>query len=336
MPDTLGNNMTGNSGNGIAKISWQGTGCTSVVVPVVVTVGQPPVVSGGNNQDVCSGDSITLSGSGAATYSWDNNVLDGVSFIPVTTQTYSVIGTAANGCSDTATVTVTVNALPDVNAGPDQSICEGNSVTLSGSGAPTLTWDNNVQNGSTFTPTVTQTYTLTGTNASGCTAVDQVTVTVNQAPTVSLGPDTVVCENNFPYQITATGSPGASYSWDNGATGNPISVSTAGTYVVTITDNNGCTATDDIVVESDPCAGIVEHGMSIILYPNPFNENVQIISSESIDALLEVYGSDGRIVYTTRMNGQQSTLNLANLARGNYTVKIVHNGTTHITKLVKQ
>jgi hypothetical protein len=336
MPDTLGNNMTGNNGNGVAKITWQGTGCTSAVVPVVVTVGQAPTVSGGNNQAVCAGNSVTLSGTGAATYTWNNNIQDGVAFTPITTQTYAVIGTAANGCTDTATVTVSVNAAPDVNAGQDQSVCEGSSVTLTGAGATNFAWNNNVQNGVPFTPTVTQTYTLTGTNAVGCSATDQVTVTVNQAPTVSLGPDTVVCENNFPYQITATGTPGATYSWDNGSTGNPISVATAGLYTVTITDNNGCTSTDDIIIESDPCAGIIEQGMSIILYPNPFNENVQITSTESIDAQLEVYGSDGRIVYAMRMNGQHATLSLANLARGNYMVKIVNNGTTHVTKLVKQ
>ena len=336
MPDTLGNNMTGNNGNGVAKITWQGTGCTSAVVPVVVTVGQAPTVSGGNNQAVCAGNSVTLSGTGAATYTWNNNIQNGVAFTPITTQTYAVIGTAANGCTDTATVTVSVNAAPDVNAGQDQSVCEGTSVTLTGAGATNFAWNNNVQNGVPFTPTVTQTYTLTGTNAVGCSATDQVTVTVNQAPTVSLGPDTVVCENNFPYQITATGTPGATYSWDNGSTGNPISVATAGLYTVTITDNNGCTSTDDIIIESDPCAGIIEQGMSIILYPNPFNENVQITSTESIDAQLEVYGSDGRIVYAMRMNGQHATLSLANLARGNYMVKIVNNGTTHVTKLVKQ
>jgi hypothetical protein len=153
---------------------------------------------------------------------------------------------------------------------------------------------------------------------------------------VDLGNDTIVCEYNFPYQITATGTPGATYSWDNGSTGNPISVAVAGTYAVTVTDNNGCTSTDNIIIESDPCAGIMEQGMSIVLYPNPFNENVQISSTESIDAQLEVYGSDGRIVYTSRMNGQHATLSLTNLARGNYMVKIVHNGTTHVTKLVKQ
>jgi len=60
--------MTGNSGNGIAKISWQGIGCTSAVVPVVVTVGQAPTVSAGSNQAVCTGNTVTLNGSGAVSY----------------------------------------------------------------------------------------------------------------------------------------------------------------------------------------------------------------------------------------------------------------------------
>jgi len=195
MPDVNGNTMTGNSGNGIAKISWQGIGCTSAVVPVVVTVGQAPTVSAGSNQAVCTGNTVTLNGSGAVSYTWNNNIQNGVAFTPVTTQTYIVTGTGANGCTDTASVVVTVNANPDVNAGQDQSVCEGQSVTLNGAGATTYTWDNGVQNGVPFTPATTQAYTLTGTNAAGCSATDQVIVTVNAAPTVTLGPDTVICEN---------------------------------------------------------------------------------------------------------------------------------------------
>ena len=193
-----------------------------------------------------------------------------------------------------------------------------------------------MQNGVPFTPAATQTYTLTGSNANGCSATDQVLITVNPTPTVSLGPDTIVCENNFPYTITATGTPGGTYTWDNGATGSSISVAAPGTFTVTITDNNGCSSTDNIVVDIDPCAGLNEEGMSLVLYPNPFNSEVQIVSSESMDASIEVYASDGRLVYTTSMIGQHANMNLSALARGNYMVKIINQGKTHITKLVKQ
>jgi hypothetical protein len=310
-------------------------GCQNTA-QVIVTVNALPVVSAGQAQSLCAGASATLNGSGALTYTWDNNVANGVAFTPATTQTYSVTGTDANGCQNTAQVSITVNPLPTVNAGSTQNVCPGTQVTLTASGASTYVWDNNISNGQAFTPNASGIYTVIGTDLNGCIDTAQVLVNIFTAPSVDLGNDTIVCDYNFPYQITATGTPGATYSWDNGSTGNPISVSVAGTYTVTITDNNGCTSSDVIVIESDPCAGIIEQGMSIVLYPNPFNENVQISSTESIDAQLEVYGSDGRIVYTSRMNGQHATLSLTNLARGNYMVKIVHNGTTHVTKLVKQ
>ena len=261
---------------------------------------------------------------------------NGVSFTPSTTQTYTVTGIDVNGCQNTAQVSITVNPLPIVNAGSTQNVCPGIQVTLTASGASTYVWDNNISNGQAFTPNASGIYTVIGTDLNGCNDTAQVSVSIFATPVVSLGNDTLVCEYNFPITINANGNQNFSYSWNTGAQGQSLVVNAAGTFEVTMTDNNGCEASDDIIIESDPCAGIIEQGMSIILYPNPFNENVQITSTESIDAQLEVYGSDGRIVYSTRMNGQHATLSLANLARGNYMVKISHNGTTHVTKLVKQ
>ena len=266
MPDTNGVTMTGNSGHGVAKITWSGTGCTSSLVPVTVSVGANPSVSAGSNQDICQGNNVTLSGTGADTYQWDNNVQDGVSFTPSVTQVYTVIGTAANGCTDTAQVTVNVNPLP----------------------------------------------------------------------TVSLGQDTLVCTSDIPFQLTATGSPNSVYAWSNGASGNPISISTAGTYTVTATNEFECSATDDIIIEISDCASLDEEGLSLNLYPNPFNESIQISSSESIEATIEVYGSDGRLVHVQTMKGYNATMNLVQLARGNYMVKLHFQGKTHVTNLVKQ
>jgi len=86
-------------------------------------------------------------------------------------------------------VTVTVNPLPVVNAGADQTICIGAPVTLNGSGAVSYTWTNGVTNGVAFNPTTTTTYTVTGTDANGCQNTDQVTVTVNPLPVVNAGTD---------------------------------------------------------------------------------------------------------------------------------------------------
>jgi hypothetical protein len=88
--------------------------------------------------------------------------------------------TDANGCqSASASGNLTVNALPTIIAGADQAVCDGGAVTLSGSGASTYAWDNGVTNGTTFSPTATGTYTVTGTDGNGCIGTDQVNVTVN-------------------------------------------------------------------------------------------------------------------------------------------------------------
>ena len=82
------------------------------------------------------GADVALAGSGASTYSWDNGVTDNTPFSASTTTTcYEVIGTDGNGCENTDQVICTVNALPQVDAGLDQTVCDGTDVTLAGSGA---------------------------------------------------------------------------------------------------------------------------------------------------------------------------------------------------------
>jgi len=217
---------------------------------VVVNVGTNPVVDAGLAQSICPGGSVTLSGAGALNYSWDNSVTDGVAFSPVGTQTYTVTGSDLAGCSATDQVTVTVNPLPTVGAGQDQAICPGGSVTLSGSGATSYTWDNSVTNGIAFTPVGTQTYTVTGTDGNGCQNTDQVTVTVNTLPTVSAGIDQSVCIGG---SATLSGSGATSYVWNNSIT-NGVAFIPAGTltYTVTGTDANGCQNTDQVIVTVNP------------------------------------------------------------------------------------
>jgi len=145
----------------------------------VFTIHNLPFVNAGPDQTVCVGTSVHLTASGAVTYSWDNGVVNGVAFVPSTTTTYTVTGTDVNGCVNTDQVVVMVNPLPNVNAGPDQTVCAGQSVTLSGSGAATYVWNNGVTNGVAFVPSSTTTYTVTGTSVHGCINTDQVTVFVD-------------------------------------------------------------------------------------------------------------------------------------------------------------
>jgi PKD repeat protein len=118
-------------------------------------------VDAGPNQSVCAGNAVTLTGAGSQNCTWNNGVVNGVPFIPLTTQTYTLSGTNTNGCAgiwnNTDQVTVTVNPLPTVSAGNNQSVCAGSPVTLSGAGASTYSWNNGDQNGFPFSPTATHT-----------------------------------------------------------------------------------------------------------------------------------------------------------------------------------
>jgi hypothetical protein len=213
---------------------------------VAVTVNALPAVNAGADQVVCAGTSVTLSGSGASTYSWDNGIGNGAAFTPASTGTYSVSGTDANGCVNTDQVAVTVNALPSVNAGADQVVCAGTSVTLSGSGASTYSWDNGISNGAAFTPASTGTYSVSGTDANGCVNTDQVAVTVNALPSVNAGVDQTVCAGT---SVSLSGTGATTYSWNDGVNnGLAFAPTSTSVYSVTGTDANGCIGTDQVLV----------------------------------------------------------------------------------------
>jgi hypothetical protein len=213
---------------------------------VNLTVLALPIVDAGIDQSICAGSSIVLSGNGANSYSWNNGVANGVAFIPTTTQTYIVSGTASNGCSNTDQINVTVLSLPIVSAGLDQTICSGDSTTLSASGATNYTWDNGVTNSVVFSPSATLTYLVIGVDANNCSNSDQVTVTVNPLPIINAGIDQTTCLGTA-VVLNATGA--NSLSWNNGViNGLYFTPSATQTYVVTGTDANNCTNSDEVQI----------------------------------------------------------------------------------------
>ena len=218
---------------------------------IQVTVNILPPVYAGNNVAICIGDSIQLNGSGAVSYVWDNGVVNNTAFYPTTTLTYHVIGTNANGCSNSDSVIVTVNSLPIVFAGNDTLLCDQSTYTLSGSGATTYTWNNGVTNGVPFTVTANTTYTVQGIDGNGCQNTDQVTLTTKPLPTVNAGSDKAVCFGDSLF-FTATGS-GVAYSWSNGLINGDYFIPTSTmTLTVTATAANGCTKTDQVIATVNP------------------------------------------------------------------------------------
>ncbi len=203
----------------------------------------------------CTGNTIQLTAVGAAnsSYQWfrNNALLAGQ-----TANTLNVsqsgnyqlyVNNSALACADTTMkTTITVLPLPIVVADPNQSVCQGTSVTLSASGAQSYNWDNGIQQNVSFVPTSTTTYTVTGTNAYGCQNQDQVLVTVNGLPTASSNPDFAVCAGETT-ALTATGAIVVEWnnSIDNGVDFTPL---TTTTYTAIITDANGCKDTTETTI----------------------------------------------------------------------------------------
>jgi hypothetical protein len=221
-------------------------GCTDTSNVKAITAYTLPSVNAGIDQSVCLGGSISLTGSGASTYSWSNGASNAVSFVPTSSQLYTLTGIDANGCSNTDQVQVTVNALPTVDAGINQTVCAGTSVVLSGSGANSYTWNNGVTNSVAFLSTTTQTYTVTGIDVNGCSNTDQVSITVNALPNIYAGNDQTVC---FGTMITLTAFGGTTYNWNNGVTNSvPFSANASQSYTVTGVNSIGCSNTDQVTI----------------------------------------------------------------------------------------
>jgi hypothetical protein len=270
-------------------------------------------------------------------------VSNSIAFVPSATANFTVTGTnLTTGCTNTDQVHITVNDLPIVNAGNDKTICEGTSVTLTATGADTYEWSDGIGNDISFTPNITATYTVSGTNTStGCTNTDQILVTVNSLPTVALNSFAEVCENSGTVVLTGGSPAGGVYS---GSSVNNNSFNTsvgAGIYAVTYTytDNNSCSnsATQNLTVIVCSGAGIenVINTSGIYLYPNPTLDIVNIVSGEHFNGnTYALIDPSGRIISNGTLIGTTNSLSISKLSTGTYYLKI--EGSDILFKIIKQ
>ncbi len=249
-----GSVYTWNTGASSQTIAACSTGTYSVIVTnpnncsasrqTSVTIGQKPVVNLPSSLSGCEGESIKLdAGSGFASYLWNTGATS-QSIIVSSSGTYSVTVTDTHSEQASDNVAVTFHALPLVNLGKDQSICQEESVQLSaGSGFSSYAW-NTGESTQSISVTTTGSYSVS-VNDGNCSASDQVSVQVKSLPAVDLGPDISTC-----FGETVTLDAGAGYDayyWNTGETSPSITVSTPGSYSVNVTDN-GCTVIDNIKV----------------------------------------------------------------------------------------
>lgn len=273
---------------------------TNCEIQKMYTSQLPNIVSNaGADFTVCKGDTITLSGTGTGgnTYNWNMGITNNNPFVINTTTTYTYSAVGQFNCVVTDQVVVTVNQ-PQVNAGANQTVCEGTAVTLSGTGSTALSWDNNVINGSPFTPDSTQTYTVSGTDANGCYGTDQVLVTVN-TPLISAGTDVTIC-SGATVTLSATGVQAP--VWDNNVV-NAVSFTptTTTTYEASGVDANGCAGTDQVLVTVNQTANTVLNEVTLGSYT--LNGTTYAQSGTYTQTLTSQNGCDSIITLNLSISG---------------------------------
>ncbi len=269
------------AGAGSHQIIYEITGLCGDADTVNVTVHQAPVFNLGPDTTICLGTVLTLDpGAGYTTYQWSpagsNPTLD-VS----TSGTYGVTVTDANSCEGTDEIIVTVVNQMDATITSGIEYCSNSSPVNFTSTDAGGTWSGNgITNPATgaFDPSVAGAgshqiiYTILG----ACGDADTVTVIVHPAPVVDLGSTTIFCEGTN--HILDAGAGYAIYDWNPSGSGQTYTVTTAGTYSVTVTDNEGCSGSATITMTEEPWAD------ATIVSAGPFcsNDNsITMTASES-------------------------------------------------------
>ena len=231
---------------------------------------------------LCPWESLSLSVSGAATYSWSpstglNTTLGPiVTANPANSQLYTVTGTAANGCTSNDTVSVNIATLPVINLGNDTILCIGLSTLLNpGNAFVSYQW-NTGDTSHVLAVSQSGIYSITVTTSNTCSMSDSVWVNFVPGGMINLGPDTTICTGK-----SVQFSPGgtyASYQWSNGAITPTIQVSQSGAYSVSVTRADGCydadTANLSVVplpVDFWPDDTVTCSNQALLLSPGPFN-----------------------------------------------------------------
>ena len=225
-------------------------------------------VNAGSDLELCYGDSISLNGVGPNPI-WSQGIVNGVVFIPDSSNDYILTVSDTNGCFRYDTLNMVVNSLPDVVAPNDTVVCRGDEIQLFGSGAETYEWDYGFFNGELFIPEASGNYIVTGTDSNRCENTDTIYVEMMENPVIDYTVTPVVYGNDATIMVDVTGGNpwldcGTSqpcqqpynYDWDIDGLGdmdddlhqfylNP------GDYFITVYDSLTCRDTATITIENN-------------------------------------------------------------------------------------
>ena len=281
--------------------------CGSSIYTLPVSVTEPPTVTINPIPNFCEGASVNPSaiidngGGTISNYTWDfpggtpasANTASPGTIVYNSDGSFTVTLSVTNECgTDVDTESFVVESAPDIlisASDPDQTVCNGSSVTLSASGATNYSWsfdpDLNTTSGSTViaTPTGLSTYTVNATSAIGCPASESITLDVHPLPIPSIAAMNAICAGDcavLPLSVSGGTAPYQNYAWSP-ATGlsDPTIATpnacppTSTNYQVTVTDANGCVGITNATLSVNPLP-VVEAGLPITLCNQPVGEQI--------------------------------------------------------------
>ncbi len=310
-------------------------GCTNTAVANVTVNSVPTITTAVSNPTICNGSNTTLTASGtASSYTWTNGVTNGVAFNPTITNTYVVTGTLAN-CTNTAAVTVTVNAIPNSTATVTGFVtCATTTVNLNSTNiaGASYTWSAPAGSsvnapGSNVNNTIGDgagTYTLDVLSAQGCSFSTTASVSTNTTqPTVSAGSSQTLICGAASVTLTGVATPtDAIINWLGGVCGSATSLTTTacapGIYTLVATHPiSSCSLASMVTVSSStdvPQATV-----------NPITNS--ITCTNTVVAIGVTLSNSDPVTYAwsgTGISGPTNTANTTASLAGSYAVVITN------------
>ncbi|AEE53680.1 hypothetical protein [Haliscomenobacter hydrossis] len=235
--------------------------CTYVLSKTVSVSNLPDARISGPNT-TCAGQNVSLTAFGGSSYLWSTGANTAtINVSPGSTTTYTVTVSSSGGCVGSASQVISVHPLPLGNIAGASSVCPGQSTTLSASGGSTYLWNTGASSAAIeVSPTQNTNYTVSITNAQGCTLVKSHSVAVNITGSASNdGP--LTCSKTSVNLQGSSGAQGATFQWKNAggtliaSTAN-ATVTTAGTYTLEIIAAGGCQYSTSTQVLADLAAPV--------------------------------------------------------------------------------
>jgi hypothetical protein len=296
--------------------------CSSDTVTKQIIIPNVPAINISGNQAICTGQTATLLASGAISYSWSNSSIGPmISVSPSATSVYTVTGsTIINSCRSKKTFTVSVNPVPVISIGGNQTVCEYDTLLLQSTGASTYTWSTGVT-GSVQTitsPATGSIISVTGSAQNGCQSARSVTLVTFPTPTITVGGNNEICSGE---STTLIASGGNIYQWPQYGVGPSITVSPLSTNIYTVIGTStlgNCYSTELYLVNVNLCTNLKDQTVTgekiLSIYPNPAVHLINLNTFTNAD--IKIHDVYGKVVYEGTISTGDNWINVSGYSAG--------------------